>query len=364
MKKLTSVLLLLAISICSFGQSEELENHELFLKYLEMEKVDSIYHVYLKVTASDDNYEEALLFRNQYGWALNKTEELKKDIPAIIQLSGHTHQMAYERIFRPQRLLASEWNRFYDMAQELENAFDISSNEYREVLAIKTKLQFLTRNNTGLLEDLPKLLNLLDSGSNEHTVMLLQYGNALYGSGQMEMAKKIFENGPSSNPSFLWTLINIYSNDKNYTEIINRKDQILVDSHGIKLYDLGFAYLETGNRKEASKYFSIFISKFEYNKYEPVVRIKRDNYVHSITAEQLEKLGDFYFSTDTALSCKMYNDAISVLNTPRNNFFLEKQITAMTDEVKKKEMRNQLEEMKKEKEALLKKIKKKVKRCK
>ena len=105
MRKLLFGILFLTLNLASFGQQNTDELHKRFLQYLQIKKVDSIYNSSLK---QDKNDEETLLYRNHFGWALNKTEQLKKDIPAILELPSHSMEMAYERIFRPQKFPPSE----------------------------------------------------------------------------------------------------------------------------------------------------------------------------------------------------------------------------------------------------------------
>jgi tetratricopeptide (TPR) repeat protein len=234
MKNILPIILLCIFAQNSLGQADNAEMHSRFLQYLKMEKVDSIYHSHLNITPDDEGYEEALLFRNQNGWALNELEQLKKDIPAILQLPEYAHEMAYERVFRPQKFPPAEWNRFFEMSNELVKFFDTSSIEYREILGIKTKLEFITRNDSALLLDLPKLLERLNMDSEAYSAMLWQYGNLLLRSNNKKEAEKVFESGLNLNSKgdLFSSLIHLYSSNNDFEKIIKYEHQILEDSSG------------------------------------------------------------------------------------------------------------------------------------
>lgn len=366
MSKLLTGILLCFIAFNSIGQVDNDEMHKRFLQYLEMEKVDSIYNSYLEIDENNEAYEQALLYRNQYGWALNKIEQLKNDIPAILKLPNHSHEMAYERIFRPQKFPPTEWNRFYEISLELEKSFEINSVEFREILGIKTKLEFITRNDNALLIDLPKLLELLNSDSNAYSAMLWQYGNLLIRNDEDTKAQKVFEKGLKLNldGDFLKSLIRIYSDNKEFEKLISYEEQILSDSSGVLLFNLAEAYLKSDEINKAEKYFNLFISKIEYVDYEPYVKIEYDNTVYHVSPSQLEILGNFYFERDNQLSCKFYENAAKIISNSNEERFFKKQLMAVNDKAQKKRMTEQFEKHKREQQNLLVRINKKIEKCK
>jgi hypothetical protein len=331
-----------------------------------MEKVDSMYNSYLETNENNEAYEQALLYRNQYGWALNKIEQLKNDIPAILKLPAHTHEMAYERIFRPQKFPPTEWNRFYEISIELEKSFEDNSIEYREILGIKTKLEFLTRNDKALLIDLPKLLVRLNNDSEAYSAMLWQYGNLLIRNDEKIEAQKIFEEGLKLNTEndFLKSLIRSYSADREFEKVIKYEDQILRDSSGVLFFNLAEAYLNSNEVNKAKKYFNLFTSKIEYIDYEPYVKIEYDNTVNHISPSQLEVLGDFYFESEKELACKFYGYAAKIISDSNEEMFFKKQLMAVKDEVQKKDMIDKYEKYKREQQELLMRINKKIEKCK
>lgn len=273
--------------------------------------------------------------------------------------------MAYERIFEPQKFPPTEWSRFYEISIELEKSFEVNSIEYREILGIKTKLEFLTRNDKALLIDLPKLLELLDKDSEAYSAMLWQYGNLLIRNNEKGEAQIIFEKGLGLNSKndFLKSLIRLYSENKEFKKVTKYEDQILNDSSGVLLFNLAEAYLNGNERNKGEKYFNLFISKIEYIDYDPYVKIEYDNTVYQITPNQLEILGDFYLERDKELACKFYSSAVNILSNSNDEMFFKKQLMAIQDEVQKKELVEKFESYKKEQKELLLKINKKIEKC-
>jgi len=362
MRKLLQGILIVILSQNTFGQHETDKSHERFIKYLEMEKVDSIYNSSLK---KDDHNEKALLYRNQFGWALNKVEQLKKDIPSILELPLYSGEMAYESVFSPQKFPPTEWNRFYEICIELEKHFESNAIIYREILGIKTKLQWLTRNDKGLSIDLPKLLEKLNTNSDAYPMMLFHYGNLLIRNGENLEAQKVFEKGLKLNleGDFLNSLIQIHANDKDFEKVISYEEQILGDPSGVLLYNLAEAQLKKNNRKKADKYFSAFISNFEYINYYPYVKIEFDNTVHHVEPVELELLGDFYVTSNEELACKLYDNANKILSDSNEERFYKQQMMTIQDETVKKKMIEEFEKHKIEQQELQGRIINKLKNC-
>ena len=363
MKKMIKILLgifLFSLTISTFGQHETDKLHNKFVKYLKIEKIDSIYNSSLK---KDENSEQALLYRNQFGWALNKVEQLKKDIPAILKLPTHSSEMAYLKIFRPQKFPPTEWNIFYEISIELEKHFESNPIVSKEILAIKTKLEFLTRKDKALLIDLPKLLEKLNNNSSAYFAMLNQYGNLLIRNNEKTKAQKVFEKGLQLNSDeyFLLGLIQLHSNNKNYEKVISYEQQILSDSSGIMLYNLAEAQMKNNNRKKADKYFRLLISKFKYTDYEPYVQLEYNNFSYSLQPFQLETLGDFYFKIEKQLAYEFYEKALKILSNT-NDIFFKKQLMAIQDETEKKKMIEKFEKNKIEQQELLNRINNKLKK--
>jgi tetratricopeptide (TPR) repeat protein len=354
------------LALNSFGQSDTDKLHSRFLHYLKMEKVDSIYNSFLEVKENDIGYEKALLYRNQNGWLLNKTEQLKKDFVAILKLPSHSHQMAYVRIFRPQKSPPSEWNRFLELSIELEKSFDPKSTEYRELLGIKTMLELITRNNEALLLDLPKLLERLDKNSKAYSSSLWQYGTLLIRNGNKKEALKVYEEGANLGPDtkFLKSLMRLYSENKDFKKVLKYKEKILADSSGVLLYYLGEAYSEKGENETALEYFTRFTSEFEYSEHEPDVAISYENTVYHLTEIQLEKLGDFFLELDKKQSCKFYEYAKRIIQNSNEERFFKKQLMAIKDENQKKAFIEKHETHKKEQVKVLTRISKKAESCK
>ena len=264
MKKIHALFSIFLFSICSFGQMDNDGLHEKFLQLLKKEKIDSIYYSYLKVNEGDQKYEEALLYRNQYGWALHELEQLKKDFPAIIKLSRYSNEMEYEKTLHLQRFPPSEWNNLLELATELEKHFESKPIEHREILGVKTMLEFITKNDSALILDASKLLKLMSKNSEAYSMMLWNYGNVLIRTDNNKQAINVFEKGlnQTTNIRFLHSLVRLYYFNKEYEKIISFENQINNDSSGILFFNLAEAYLKQNNIEKAEKYFPLVATIF------------------------------------------------------------------------------------------------------
>ncbi|HSY62317.1 MAG TPA: hypothetical protein VK796_10595 [Cytophaga sp.] len=309
---------------------------------------------------------EALFFRNQFGWALGKTMQLKNDIPAILSLPGYSKELAYSKVFRPQKFPPSEWNRFYAVSDTLCQYFSSDKNVYRELIGIKTMLEFLTHRDNELVNDLPVLLSLLDSTSEMHASLMWEYGQTLLRTDQRQQALIVFEKtySKTGNSDCFQTMLRMYGTDKSYDKIIALKADILKDSSGTLLFDLGKAYLNTNQQKEAAFYLNAFVSKIEFLTQWPYAQIQHDNIIDHISAEQLETLGDFYSSSDQKKACTYYKLSIKILSDPSPDMRYKKSLSATTDEKLRQNIQKSYDDYLMSKDASATRLDQKLKRCK
>lgn len=362
-RHISAVLLLFCFVYFSIAQNEYTKQHEAFNYLIKKEKIDSFYAVYSNVEPSDKNYIEALIYRNQFGWALGKTAQLKNDIPAILNFPAYSKEFSYAKIFRPQKFPASEWSRFYYMSDTLCNYFSKDTSIYKELLGTKVMLELLTKKDAELLIDLPVLAAMFDTTSKEYGSLMWEYGKALLRTNQREKAYLVFEKTywSTSNNDCFQSMLRMYDTDKSYGKIVALKSEILKDSSGVMLYDLAFAYMKLNQPKEAKICFDAFASKIEMY---PYARIQWGNTVYPISSEQLETLGDFYQSSDKSKSCDYYQLAIKALNSPTSDMRLKKQLAATNDEKERQEIQQLYDDHLKSKEVSLVRIAQKSKKCK
>ena len=366
MKKIHALFSIFLFSICSFGQMDNDGLHEKFLQLLKKEKIDSIYYSYLKVNEGDQKYEEALLYRNQYGWALHELEQLKKDFPAIIKLSRYSNEMEYEKTLHLQRFPPSEWNNLLELATELEKHFESKPIEHREILGVKTMLEFITKNDSALILDASKLLKLMSKNSEAYSMMLWNYGNVLIRTDNNKQAINVFEKGlnQTTNIRFLHSLVRLYYFNKEYEKIISFENQINNDSSGILFFNLAEAYLKQNNIEKAEKYFKHFTEKFKRIDYEPFVQIEYNNTFYQVWPSQLEIIGDFYLKKAKNMSCEYYLLATKIINNPSEDKFFKKQLLAVKDEKQKSKLMSKIEKNKEEEKKLIERLEKKLNQCK
>jgi hypothetical protein len=363
--KTTAILILLCVSNNLFGQSNNDSQHEKFMSYIKSTGVDSIYSEYSKVTANDKNYEKALLYKNQYGWILDKYQDLKKYIPEILSLPQYSKPLSYEKIFNPQKFPRSEWNRFYETSALLTQYFSNQPPVYKEILWVKIQLEFLTSRTDSLVVDLPRLLILVDKESSQYSDLLWMYGNALKSIGKTEEALTVFISGFSkkSNNEFLISVVEIYSKQKSYSKIIALETDIVRDSSIMSIYALADAYQNLNNINKAKVYFDAFTSKLKFTDYYPFVSIENSNITYSISAIQLDNLGAFYWDSSRKQSCQYYSSASTILKSGDDENRFKKQIATAGDDVRRKEHQEKYDKYSLESKALLAKIETKLTKC-
>lgn len=365
MRKILSALLFLGISLSSFAQPSTEELHKMFLAYLEKGNVDSIYNHYGKVGKDDPAYEEALEYRNQYGWAMNKVEELKKDIPAILSLDKYAGEMVYGRIARPQEFPPSEWGRFITMATELLQYFEKDSAVYRELIGLKTQLEYVSGNDEALLRDLPKLLSLLDPKGDAYPVLLWQQANLFLRNDQLPQAIELLKKGLElkNKSDHLHSLVELYSSHKEFDKVLELEKNIVADPSGILLFNLAEAQWKAKKEKEAKKNFDLFVSKLTFNEKNNFVELRSNTIVYSIYPEKLSVLGDFYFASNKEEACKYYSFAKEILSEPKEDAFSNRRLEMTKDEAKKQKMIAKKEKKQKEDAQLLAELESKLKKC-
>lgn len=302
--------------------------------------LDSIYESYSNLKRTDPNYLKCLVFRNRYGWAFSKLEELKKDIPAILALKPEPKKFLYKEVFEPNMLPKTEMKRLFQTSKELADYFKNNREVYGEILELKIQLEIYTGNNSEMLIDLPEFLKLLVPGSTEYPKMLWQYGNALRNAQQTDKALSIFEQGVQESPSiqFLLSLVSIYEQQKSTGKIISLEKYIEKDSSGITLFNLAKAFLQEGDHQKAKKYFDAFTTKLVISEVDDdIAYIESGNFIYQYHYQDLEILGDFYLKTKPKQACQYYNVSLRIMNENEFQYpqLMEQSIAEAKDEQEK-----------------------------
>ncbi|MFT5820050.1 MAG: hypothetical protein ACI8ZM_001284 [Crocinitomix sp.] len=368
---LSSALIILTFTFClsSCGQTTEGKFVYPNGNLRDLKQIDSLYNLSLNVSKSDNYFETALLFRNEYGWQLNKTDQLELDIPEILNKEEYNHEMAYSEIFNPQRSDPSKWVGYIEVCNDLLSNFNKGTSEYREVLAIKSLLTFLTNKNDLALEVLPELLSELTKNSDNYFFMLWQYGMSQSRGGDELAAIITFEKGYEKGVSapnhseFAMALMNLYSIHEKYDKIISQKDFILKDTSGNLLYFLGEAYFRSGDNIIALDYFDDFMSHFKETERQPYLIIENGYVINPVRPQHLLVLAEFYSGIYIEKSCKCYSYIQKILSQPKNDLFYQKQLSAIEDTVEKAEFKKNHEEYQNSLDEILKKANVSLKKC-
>ncbi len=335
----------------------------------DLSEADSLYTLALAVQANDADYAKALLFRNEYGWQLNKVDQLKNDFPEILALKEYQGEFKYHEIFDPQHYPPEYWQQFYEIATELKKHFNKETTVYRENLGILTYTEILLNKNDKLLSDLPELLGILTPKSDNYFFMLWQFGMAQARDGDDSAAMLTFEEGFQSPENkvnkreFALAVTNLYSLHEMYDKVIEYESYITGDTISSMLFYLGEAYFRTENFTLAEKYFDAYTERFEKDEYSGMVFTSDDNSLNPVRPVDLEVLGDFYLIKDQAKSCEFYNLGIEILSEPKDDLFYEKMLEAIKDPIEEKKMQEHHEKFEQEQASLLDRLKKKAKKC-
>lgn len=366
MNRILLIVGMLLLGVNLFAQSENDRMHEKFMEYLKVEKVDSIYNSKLNVEFGDTGYKEALIYRNKYGWVLKKTEQLKKDIPAILELPEYSDKLAYFNVFFIQEFPPSEWQGFFEVSSSIINSIDSSSIEYLTVIGVKVSVEFFMGKDSLLLKDMPILLSLLNKSSSIYNDMLLEYGNILNRNNLKDEAIAIYKIGlrKTNSIQFLQSLVHQYSEQGKYDEIISLKDAIIKDSSNVLMYDLGIAYLNRLDSSQAEICFEKFVNSFRVLSYHPFVQIEYGNTIQHIRALDIEKVADFYSLKNMEKACELYSNAAKILKNPGKGFLFEKRLSSQTNKEDRDKLLRKKEEYQLKNDKMLNRVQEKLKSCK
>lgn len=364
------IILTLALYLSSCGQS----NLGKFVypngRLSDIDKIDSLYNLALNVSKTDNNFDKALLFRNEYGWQLGRINQLELDIPEILNKEEYSHEMAYSKILNIQSNDPNNWEEYLELCSSLLKKFKKGSTEYREVLGIKSEICFLTNKNDMALEVLPEFLNELTKNTDHYFTMLWHYGLAQSNGGDEEKAIITFKKGfkaeikAPNHLQFAKSLMNLYLLHAEYDSIISEKTTILKDTSGVLLYFLGEAYSKKGNTSQALEYFDTYISHFKETERQPYLIIENGFVMHSIRPQHLLVLAEFYSDIDSEKSCKCYNYIQKILSQPKNDILFQKQLAAIKDKDEKDAFKKKHDEYENSLREILKKANNKLKSCK
>lgn len=354
------------IGLSAFAQSYE-EAHAQFLRQVEERKVDSIYEVMLKADETNPEYKEILVARNQLGFLLNKTENLKEDIPAVLALPEFQDEGLYQRrVMNFQDLPPSEWSRFIDICGSLETHFKEDKRILREVLMLKTFLEFMSRKTDLFLEDMPKLMPLIEKGTEGYYGIQEYYAKALIKSGETEkgidMLKENFRE--SNEPRHLHALMSSLAELEGHDAMIKYAINVKHDTTSGSQYFLGKAYLSKGKFDKAQTCFDLFTQKLEYDEREANVYHKIGFGHYSVDGRDLMILADFYAEANKEKACELYDFAFKVVSSDRRRErSFQRQMTHIFDEAQRKEIREDYEKDGHEREAIRKDVEEKLKGC-
>lgn len=332
------ITLLAAIILMAFSASAQTEDEKALERFIKENRIDSLYDASLAVQHTDPGYEQALLFRSTNGWLLQRTDQLKKDIPVLVSREKYAGDLAYLKVMDPQQYPPFLYPVFRSSSDKLLGELDKKSAAYREVLGFQTMVDYLMGDDDALAQQLPELLKLLKPGD-AYNWMLWQYGSALQRLEKYDEAIAVYQKGLKQNagPDFLQSLVTLYHFRKQHDEILKLEEPIAKDTSAWNWYYLGHAYKEQNKTEKAKKYFDGYTSRLIETKHPPFVRMESSNRVNHPDFEQLEVLGDFY-AADKERACKYHELAFRIASAPMGDNAFHSRLAAISDPARRDKM--------------------------
>lgn len=366
-KKLLIFVIGFFCSMQIFAQMTKKQMHKQFIKHLQKEKVNILYKAYGKVSKEDTAYEQALYLRNEYGWLLGKTNELKEDIPKFLLTSKYLEDRAYIKTIGLRECPPSEWARYYTMASEFQMFFSLDSGIEKKMQFVKFGLSLLAKEDSLIMVNSPSVLANCSSHDDYYYELLWQYSTAMVRTGKKTEALAMLKKGwkESGDFQFFQSMVRWYSREKQYDSVINCiNNEMHMDSSGILNYFLMEAYWNKKDTLSAVKYGKLFDTAVELNDYTPYAEVRGKAIFYTISADQLEMLADILLGTNYKRACTLYHTALTILeNDPYKEVSMEKtELGYITTSAQKKHA-NQIKQKQKEEEIIKRRLKDKIKSC-
>lgn len=366
----------LVISGLSYSQidiaKERTAMHKKFIRSIEYRDVRWEYEDVMRYEAESIN---ECKMRVQLGWILGKIENLKIDIPDLLNHERYAEKIEYWDYESPIDITqtpGSEWQRQAKMAVILYDYFVEQSDSVSAlfVLKVKAKSNYVLDNEEELIEDLELLLPQLDKDSEEWEEMERELMLRRLKRGDADLDEDFFISRyrKSNDIDELRPIIMKLANDKNYTGVLNFKDFVVADSaYFLKavMADCALMAGDTSTGKWIYDDFKIRMSK-EYSRGDYSIEVGGRTYM--LDFNSVSKIADFYSESDPEFACQLYQAIVlGMSHSNHDRFMMEAnldKLVAYTDEEKVKRLQFQMADIENQKEIVLAEAKSKRQLCK
>ncbi len=365
----------LVISGFSYSQidiaKERAAMHKKYIKSIERRDLRWEY----KYAMHEDQNINHYLLRVKYGWTLGKIENLKTDIPDLLNHERYAENMendwSYESPIDIIQTPGSEWQRQAKMAVILYDYFVEQSDSVSALFMLKVKSMsnYVLDNEEELIADLELLLPQLDKNSEEwvdmgHELMLRRLKRC---DADLDADFFISKYWESNNVNVLRPFIMKLSNDKNYADVLNFKDFVVADSAYFLMAviaDCAVKLRDTVTAKWIYDDFKIRMTK-EYARGRYSLDLGSVTYM--LDFNSVSKIADFYSESDPEYACELYEGIVlGMSHSNHDHSMIESnlnKLVAYSDEEKVKKLRFQIADIEKQKEIVLSEAKSKSQLC-
>jgi hypothetical protein len=369
------LLAFLVISSFSYSQidiaKERTAMHKKFIRSIEYRDVRWEYEYAIYGDQSINDYR----LRVKLGWTLGKIENLKTDIPDLLNHEQYAEKTQYNSDYESPiditQTPGSEWQRQAKMAVILYDYFVEQSDSVSAlfVLKVKAKSNYVLDNEEALIADLELLLQQLDKDSKEWAEMERELMLRRLKRGDADLDEDFFISRywKSNDIDELRPIIMKLANDKNYADVLKFKDFVVADSaYFLKavMADCALMAGDTATGKWIYDDFKIRMSK-EYSRGRYSLELGSVTYM--LDFNSVSKIADFYSESDPEYACELYEGIVlGMSHSNHDRTTIESnlnKLVAYSDEEKVKKLQFQITDIEKQKEIVLTEAKSKSQLC-
>jgi hypothetical protein len=361
----------LTISSLSYSQidiaKERTAMHKKFIRSIEYRDVRWEYEYAMYGDQGINDYR----LRVKLGWTLGKIENLKTDIPMLLNHKEYAGKAKEEHYFRVPINLpdtpGSEWERQTKMATVLYDYFVEQSDSVSALLILKLRIEvnYRMENYKEMVPDLAALIpQIEDDDDFKAYILQIQRNSRMDGDSLMYNEGFFLDVYSESNDiEDLWPLIYSYRVENKDEKIISYKEVILADSVYFLKDVLAESALKLGDYATAKLIYDDFKNKLKKRKYDDYYSIALVEMSYSIDFSTVLNIANFYYETDPNYASGLYNGIIDGIVNEDNRFereqFLNK-LVSYSDEKKEKELLAFKADIEKKKELVLEEARSKI----
>lgn len=365
----------LTISSLSYSQidiaKERTAMHKKFIRSIEYRDVRWEYEYAMYGDQGINDYR----LRVKLGWTLGKIENLKTDIPDLLNHERYAEKTQYNSDYENPiditQTPGSEWQRQAKMAVILYDYFVEQSDSISALfmLKVKSKSNYVLDNDEALIADLELLLPQLDKDSKEWAEMERELILRRLKRGDADLDEDFFISRyrKSNDIDELRPFIIKLANDKNYTGVLKFKDFVVADSAfflKVVMADCALMAGDTATGKLIYDDFKIGMSK-EYSRGDYSIEVGGITYM--LDFNSVSKIADFYSKSDPEFACQLYQAIVlGMSHSNHDRFMIESnlnKLVAYSDEEKVKKLQFQMADIESQKEIVLTEAKSKRQLC-